>query len=379
MNDSSRTLSSRTSPTQSRSRSAVLGLLTLSAAFALFADAATLQPVESRDRKVIRRWSVEGDPRGVAIGANGTIYVGLAERQAVLAVNPQTGAVLREVVLDRAEIAATKELVTMRTNATKTRLYIANGSDESATILSLPDLAVMREITMEGEIIRDALPSPNGKHLYLLGRRVHVFDGDGQRELRTIDFDDPMAVAVSTNGSMLAVVGTEDFGNAKATVVALFETTTFTEITREPLQTQETIEAAMFAASDRALVAVSREHIFEKPVVTRRKTVAQIDNSGAQLRMRIDFGDIVNSERICLPDDSGPQIATVGTPSELLIYAERRCSSSGAFAGSDRHVTPASLYGVNAYALAVDGKTVVATDRAGFLTIYRVPRPAIAR
>ena len=32
-----------------------------------------------------------------------------------------------------AEIASTKELVTMRTNRDRTRLYIANGTDESAT------------------------------------------------------------------------------------------------------------------------------------------------------------------------------------------------------------------------------------------------------
>ena len=329
----------------------------------------------------MRRWSLQGDPRGVAIGSDGTIYVGLAGRQSVIAVHPDTGRVIREAVLDSAEIAATKELVTMRTNAARNRLYIANGSDESATILSLPTLGVLREITMEGETIRDAIPSPNGKHLFLLGRRVHVFDGDGQRQLRTLHFEDPMAIAVSSNGSTLAVIGTEDFGNAEATVVALFDTATFTEIAREPLQTQETVEAAMFAASDRALVAMSRDHIFETEAVSRRRSAAQLEGSGGQLRMQIAFGDIVSSERICLPEDSGPQIAAIGTSSDLLIYAERRCSSSGAFAGSDRHVTPASIYGISAYALAYDGtsKTVVATDRKGFLTIYRAPRPAVAK
>jgi hypothetical protein len=364
-----------------RSRSAVFGLLTLSAAFSLLAETAKLTPVASRDQKIVRRWSVEGQPRGVAISPTGAVYVGLAGRQSVIAVDPSTGAVLREAVLDSAHIAATKELVTMRTNAAGDRLYIANGSDESATILSLPNLAVVREITMEGETIRDALPDPKGKHLYLLGRRVHVFDADGNSELRTLNFDDPMAIAVSSNGSTLAVIGTEDFGNAKATVAVLYDTSTFAEIGREPLQTDKTIEAALFAASDRSLVAVSREHLFEKPVVTRKNTIAQLEGSGAQVRMRINFGDVVNSERICLPEGSGPQIATTGSPSEVLIYAERRCSSSGTFAGSDRRISPASLYGVNVYALAYDkkGNTLAATDPAGFLTIYKVPRPAMAR
>ena len=44
-------------------------------------------------------------------------------------------------------------------------------------------------------------------------------------------------------------------------------------------------------------------------------------------------------------------------------------------------MTPASLYGINAYAVAYDrlSNTLVATDRAGFLTIYNVPRPALAQ
>ena len=362
-------------------RPAVLGLLTVSVTFSLLAATPLLTPVPTRDQKVIRRWKIEGGPRGVAIGATGTVYVGLADRQSVVAVNPQTGS-SKEVVLDHAEIAATKELVTLRTNPKRDRLYIANGSDESAMILSLPDLAVVREITMEGETIRDAVPDPKGRYLFLLGRRVHVFDANGQREIRTLDFDEPMAIAINSSGTALAVIGTEDFGNAKATVIALYDTTTFSQTAREPLQTDRPIEAALFAASDRAVVALGREHLYEKPVVFNRKnTVAQVTEGGAQLRMRIDFGDIVNSERICLPEKSGPQVAAVGRESELLIYAERRCSASGAFAGSDRRVTPASLYGVNAYAIAYDrdSNTVVATDRAGFLTIYKVPRPALAR
>jgi hypothetical protein len=369
------TRSSKTSPTHSRGSRTLLGLLTLSAA-SLLADTTALTPSPTRDSKVVRRWSLSGDPRGVALGGDGTIYVGLAEKQAVLAVDAQSGAVVRELVLDNPDIASTKELVTLRTNPDRTRLYIANGSDESATILSLPDLAVIREITMEGEAIRDALPDPRGRYLYLLGRRVHVFDANGQRELRTIDFKDPMAIALTSNGANLAVVGTEDFGNAKATVVALYETANFTEITRDPLQTDKLIEAALFAAGDRAFVAISRDSIFEKPV-TMRQTVTTIETSNkGQMRLRLDFGDLVNSERICLPDKSGPQIAALGATSDLLLFAERRCSASGSMLGTNRRIHPASLYGVNAYALAFDGQTntIAATDRAGFLTIYKVPR-----
>jgi DNA-binding beta-propeller fold protein YncE len=327
----------------------------------------------------VRRWSVGGDPRGIAIGADGMIYVGLAEKQALIAVDPKTGAVRRELVLDSAEIAATKELVTLRTDRAGKRLYVANGSDESATILSLPDLAVIREITMEGETIRDALPDPKGRYLYLLGRRVHVFDADGQKEVRTLPFDSPMAMATSSNGNTLALMGTEDFGNAKATVAVMYDTSTFNEIARDPMQTDKTIEAALFAAADRALVAVSRDYLYEKPLVVLARAPQTMTGDGrGPMRMRIDFGDLVNSERICLPEGSGPQIATLGAAPDTLLFAERRCSAGGTFSGSSRRVAPASLYGVNAYAIAYDAQsnTLAVTERAGYLTIYKVPRAA---
>src|SRR4051794_27944804 len=165
--DSSPTRSSRSSPTLSRIERTALVLLT-TAALALHAQtSAPLQPSASRDRKVVRRWALPGTPHGVAIGADGTIYVGLAEPQAVVAIDPKAGAIRKRVVLDSADIASTKELVTFRTSADRTRLYIANGSDESAIILSLPELGVLREITMEGETIRDAVPDPKGRYLYI--------------------------------------------------------------------------------------------------------------------------------------------------------------------------------------------------------------------
>ena len=377
------TRSSKPSPTQSRSRlAALVGLLTLSAAWPLGAQTETLPLAPSRDSKVIRRWKVDGAPRGVAVGKDGTIYVGLADPQAVLAVDPKTGVVKQRLVLDSAEIAATKELVTLRTNADRTRLYIANGSDESATILSLPDMAVLREITIEGSPIRDALPDPKGRFLYLLGRRVHIYDADGQKELRRIDFPDAMALAATPTA--LAIVGAEDFGNVKATVVALYDpANNFAEIARDPLQTDRPVEAVLFASSGRTLIALGREHVYEKPLVMRNNSAKALEQqgSGGPMRMRIDFGDLVNSERLCMPEGSGPQIAAIGASEDVLIFAERRCSAGGSFAGTKRRVMPASLYGVSAYALAYDpaSNTVVATDRNGFLTIYKTPRAAVVR
>jgi len=372
--------SSNISPTRSRSSIAGLILLTCSAAASLFAQPQTLKPVPTRDQKVVRRWSVEGDPHGVAVGRDGTLYVGLAQPQTVIAVDPKTGAIKNKLVLDSAEIASTKELVTLRTSADGTRLYIANGSDESATILGIPDFRVIREITIEGEQIRDALPDPKGHFLFLLGRRVHVYDARGEKELKTIDFADPMAIAVTSNGSTLAILGPENFGGTKATAVALYDTATFNELTRDPMQTDKIIESAMFAANDRALIALSRDTLFEKPLVT--KSAKQMSSNGdGRMRISIDFGDLVSSEHICLPDGSGPQIATLATP-ELLLYAERRCTASGGvFTASSRKVTPASLYGVSAYAVAYDrdANTLVVTDRAGYLTIYKVPRAATAK
>lgn len=353
-------------------------LLTLSAAASLLAQTPpVLTTVPTRDQKIVRRWSVAGDPHGIALGNGGIVYVGLAEPQAVIAVDSESGAIRKRVVLDSAEIASTKEFVTMRTNRDRTRLYIANGSDESASILSLPDLSIRREITMEGEAIRDVLPDPAGRYIYLLGRRVHVFDRDGEHEIRTIEIDEPMAIATAGNGSTLAVVGSQRFGSNKATVVALYDTKTFAEIARDPLQTEDVIASALFAAGDSALVAASAQHLFEKHLNTKQKELRQ---TGGPLRMSIDFGDLVSSDRICLPDGAGAQIAVAGN-GNLVLFAEKRCSSSGAFTGAERRIVPASLYGVNAFALAFDPSTnqLYATERDGYLTIYRAPRPALAK
>jgi hypothetical protein len=354
--------------------------MTKLAAIALLAIASSvaaqpLTPVATRDQRIIKRWELPGDPHGVAIGADGTLYVGLAKPQAVVAIDPKSGNVKKKIILDSAEIASTKELVTMRTNRAGTRLYIANGSDESATIMSIPDLAVLREITMEGEAIRDAVPDPKGRYLYLLGRHVHVFDSKGEKELRTISIDDPMAIAPSANGALLAVIAPEDFGNTKATSVAFFDTTNFAEAAREPLQTDKTIDAALFGANDQALVALSRGALFEKPLSATKPASKQMTaETGGKMRMAISFGDLTSSETICLPEGSGAQIAVLASP-ELLLFAEQRCSGGSSFSGSERRVGAMSLYAVAAYALAFDRNTLIVTDRAGFLTIYKAPRP----
>ena len=315
----SRTLSSKTSPTRSKSK-----FFALCALFVLSAGASP----------AIKRWSLAGDPRGIAIGADGTVYVGLAQSQAVVALDPTTGAIKRKIVLDSADIASTKELVSLRTDAAKKRLFIANGSDESVTILSLPDLAVIREITIEGEAIRDALPDPGGKFLYLLGRRVHVYDSSGKNELRVLPVDDPSAIAA--NPSVIAIF--------HATGLTRYETAKFTDIGQQRLDGPA--EAAVFAGE--TLIAITRKHIYE------------ISRSG------------IIRDDICLPDRSGPQIAVLASP-KLMLYAERACTM-GAFSTAPRQVTPASLYGVEAYALAVNGGLVYATDRKGYVTVYRAPR-----
>ena len=285
--------------------------------------AETLPVVPVNDAKVIKRWQLAGDPHGVAVGADGTLYVGLAQPQAVVAIDPKSGVIRKRVVLDSAEIASTKELVTLRIAGS--RLFVANGSDESATILSLPGLGILREITIEGEPIRDALPDPRGRYLYLLGRRVHVYDAGGERELHTLDVSDPQAIAA--NGKTLAVVAAEG--------TVLFDTERFAEKGR--LKDAQA-EAALFAGD--ALVTLSRN-------------------------------------TVCLPDGSGPQIAALA-PGNVLLFAERRCDASSALAGGG-HVTPVSLYGVDAYAVAFDraANALVTTERAGYLTIYKVPRAAV--
>src|SRR5882724_11311855 len=106
------TPSSRTFRTRSTTSATLFLLLALASPLA----AQPLTLVSTRDQKVVKRWELPGDPHGVAIGPDGTIYAGLAQPQAVVAIDPKTGVVKQRLVLDSAEIASTKELVTMRIN-----------------------------------------------------------------------------------------------------------------------------------------------------------------------------------------------------------------------------------------------------------------------
>ena len=197
--------------------------------------------------------------------------------------------------------------------------------------------------------IRDALPDPKGRYLFLLGRRVHVYDSNGNNELRALGFEDPAAMAINANGSKLAVIGNGQ--------LALYDTTSFEELERDRFDTTKPVAAALFAASDRVLLLLGHDMLLEKPLASKK----------------------IISEPICLPEGSGAQIAALASP-VLLLFAERRCNSSGVFATEDRAVAPASLYGVDAYAVAYDRQSnfLYTTERAGYLTIYRVPRAAVA-
>ncbi|HVT03094.1 MAG TPA: hypothetical protein VHL58_06910 [Thermoanaerobaculia bacterium] len=333
-----------------------------------------LTPATNRDKRVIRKWQLPGDPRGVAVGPDGTIYVGLATRQSIVAIDPKAGAIRQEVVLDSVDIASTKELVTVRLDSSKKRLLIANGSDESATILGIPDLRILREITIEGEPIRDIIADPAGRYLYVLGRSVHVYDIDGERELKTIELDDPMAVTTNAAGSFLVIVASEQFESGKATIAAIFDPVSLKEIDRRPLQTDRRIDAATLGAGDRALVIAASDWLAETTVESR--PARNVTRSKDGIRLTFDFGDLISSQQICLPEHHGPQTLLALPDSNLIVFPERRCSASETFTASARKTVPTSLYGINAYALAWDplNKRIVATDRAGTLTLYKLPR-----
>ncbi|MGK2857890.1 MAG: YncE family protein [Thermoanaerobaculia bacterium] len=348
-----------------------LGAVLAFVALAAGASSATLEEVPARGRLVEKRWKIDGDPRGIAIAADGTIYVGLATPQSVVAIDPSKGAIVREAKLGEPELASTKDFATLR--IAHGRLYIAQGSDESATILSLPDLGVIREIGLEGERVRDALPDPAGRHLYVLGRTVHVFDALGTRELRELEGVDPLALATDTKGRVLAVVGYETFPNGRVTMAVFYDARSLREIGRLPLQTDREIVSAFFAAEDRVLVVAARDWLAEAPAAPREEKRPQGD-AGA-MRLSLEFGDLISSEAVCLPDGAGPQIAAAEGKA-LVVLAEKRCAAGGSFTASKRQTRAASLYGIAAYALARTpaGKWAV-TDPAGFLTIYRQPQP----
>jgi hypothetical protein len=331
-----------------------------------------LKEESSRGRDVVRRWSLSGTPKGLVVGAGGTIYVGLSGPQSVVAVDPLANTILKETVLDRKEIASTKDFSTLRIGNEGRRLYVAQGSDESVSVLSLPELEITREILIEGERIRDALPDPAGQYLYVLGRRVHVYDIEGQRSIRRLSALDPLALATDESGSVLAVVGFEQFPNGRATMIAFYDTRSFDEIGRMPLQTDREIISAFFAAGDEVIVTLATDWLAEAPARPRQELIPTATSAGDTMRLHIDFGDLVSSETVCPPDGAGPQIATTDTAGSTVVFAEKRCSAGSTFTASARRTRSASIYGIDAYAIARTPEGFfAASDPAGYLTIYR--------
>jgi hypothetical protein len=343
-------------------------------AVAVRADSATLREERVTGKNVVRHWSLTGTPKGVAVGPDDTIYVGLASPQSVVAIDPLLNRIVREKTLDREEIASTKDFATLRIGRRGTRLYVAQGSDESVTILALPELTIEREILVEGERIRDALPDPAGRFLYVLGRDVHVYDIEGKRLIRKLRDLEPLAIASNAAGSTLAVVGFEQFPNGRATMIALYDTSTLTETRRIPLQTDRAILATFFAAADEVIVTVAADWLGEAQVRQRREPAASGTSADETMRLRIEPGDLVSSESVCLPDGAGPQIATPSRAGDLVVFAEKRCASGASFAATKRRTKSVSIYGINAYAMARTADSLyVATDPKGSLTIYRQP------
>ncbi len=357
-------------------RSAFIGLLLFSFAHSLAAT--TIESVSTRGRNVVKQYQLDGRPAGIAVGADGLLYVGMANDQSVIAIDTAKDAIVREVVLDDPDIAATKELRTLRLDRRLNRLIIAQGTDESVSILTLPELAIEREITLEGELIRDAVPDPLGRYLFVLGRDLHIFDASGDRVIRTIREIAPMAIAVSDDGSTLAVVGSEEFSAGKATVVSLWDLAELRESSREPLQTDRDIRAVTFAASGRALIAVADDWLGEKSLGARSDEATMKKDSTGNQRMEVSFGDLVSSETICLSGSAGAQSLVTNADGTIVYFPEKRCGSSGTFTGSKRLVVSASVYGVDAAAVEREKRSgrLWVSDPEGTVTLYETPTPA---
>lgn len=335
-------------------------------------SAETLESVASRDKRIVRQWKLDGSPRALALDADGLIYAGLAGPQAIAVIDPDTGSVLQRKVVDRAEIAATKDFVTMRTTAARDRLVIANGSDESAMILAIPELSVVREIGIEGEMVRDAVPAPDGRFVAVLGRDVHVWSRDGETLLRVIRGLSPTAIAVSPDGSVLAIASRETFGGTDVAMAVLLETTGWTEIMRRPLQTERVIRGMEFAGNGSVLLVWADDWIAEAPL---KVPTGEMQVSEGRQRVSISPGELVSSETVCFPAEAAPQLVTMRGSTAIL--AERRCAAAASMTGGRRVTTTASLIGVEPWAILWDEKRgkIIATDPDGTLTIYQPPTP----
>ena len=282
-----------------------------------------------------------GDPRGVAIGADGTVYVGLA------AIAGRHRDRSRRPARSGSRSSSTPPRSRRRKSwsrcariADRTRLYIANGSDESATDPLAPR---PRRPPRDHDGRRDdprRRPRSEGPLRLLLGRRVHVFDderrhGTAHARRSTIRWRSPRArTARRSRSSRPRTSATRRRPRWRCSTRRRSR-----EIAREPLQTQKTIEAAMFADRRPRAVAFSRDSLFEKAGVSRpaRRSPRAPTAHAMTHRLR----RLVNSDRVCLPEGSGPQIATLArhrharssTPSAAAARAARSPARAARHAG----------------------------------------------
>lgn len=326
-----------------------------------------------RSVNVVRRWSLPGTPRGLAVDRDGLVYVGLSDRQSILRIDPSRDLLEKEIVLDRPEIASTKEIVTLRFDRSRAgeRLLAANGIDESLTILSTPELAVLREITLEGEVVRDAVGDPLGRYLYILGRDVHIFDHQGAMKIRTIREPRPSAISVSRTGRLLAVAGSERISGIEVTTVALWDVETMKELERIPMQTDAKVVGLTFAAGDRALVAATETAVLQL-ALDRDKTEKALIAADDGLRTNIAAADLISTDTVCIDPSSSPQVISLGPTGSELLFPEKRCGRGGSMTGGPRYVSVQSLYPLEAFAIAWDPtREAVFATSGDQLVLYR--------
>lgn len=372
------------SRTRSSSRTAgrsteLIALLTLVVGFTLIAEASTPVPIRGeadRNARILRKWTLPGSPGGLAVGRDGKLFVGLSDRQSIVRIDPSRDLIEKEVILDRPEIASTKDLVTLRIDEAGPvrRLLTANGTDESATILSLDELAIRREITLEGELVRDIHPDPAARFLFVLGRDLHVFDWGGDNPIRTISEPRPMAIAVSSDGSHFAVAGSERIAGTTVTTLGLWTSEPLREIRRIPLQTDAEIVSLSFAAGDRSIVAASTEAILQLTLSERTdQDESALVNTDRGVRMRVRAADLISSDKVCLPDRATPQVMTLGPSGSEILFPEKRCGVGASFTAGRRLVSIDSLYGLEAHSIVFDPsrRAVFASGAGNQVVLYR--------
>ncbi len=162
--------------------------------------------IDLTTRTETARWQVPGKPAGIAVAHNAVFTVS-ADSKTILRMNPETGAVAAETVLDGGPIGTVLD-------AARDRLFVSDWYSARIWVLAASDLTILRTLDV-GASPAGLTLSPDGRFLASADKeanQVSVFDAETLEHLHSVQVGTrPFGLSFDPNGRLfVANVGTND-------------------------------------------------------------------------------------------------------------------------------------------------------------------------